>query len=336
MELWRIIVCCAFLISSCHGIGVPKLRIGDLVAASDVIATAYVDEVKDQGPAVVMFRGHALAARKYAAEVNVLSSLKGSVSSHLSVTYNLPEMFVGYRGLQLGIRTIFLKRNGGELNLADPYHPDMPAVVGARSHDASGDYVSAVEQGMLGVIASPTTTNEKLEILRFDYALPEGASTITALKLGLTNSGDEDLVQRIEGELIRFGDLSELPNVVSLLLSDSAASNERVWLLYIIGNEITSARAIPSLQRLLRSANDAGREAAAQALWHIATPSAVPILAAALEDPDQSVRFYAVRGCADIARESGWGGPGEAEFHEHEQQYLEHWKSWAKSSQKRQ
>jgi hypothetical protein len=309
---------------------VPNLRVADLVAASDVIAIAHVDEVKDEGPAVVIFRGHAMAARKYEAEIDVLSSLKGSVSGHLSVAYSLPDIFVGYRGLQLGIRTIFLKRNGSEFDLADPYHSDMPAVAGAPAHDASGDYVTAVEQGMLAVIASPTTTNEKLEILRFDYALPRGSSTVVALKRGLTNSGDEDLVQRIEGELIAFGDLSELPNVVSLVLSNSGTSNERVWLLYVIGNKITNSHAIPLLRQLLHSANDAGRVAAAQALWHIAAPAAVPSLAAALEDPDEAVRFYAVRGCADIAKELGWGRPGESEFQEHEQQYLDHWKTWAK------
>jgi HEAT repeat protein len=78
------------------------------------------------------------------------------------------------------------------------------------------------------------------------------------------------------------------------------------------------------------------REAAAQALWHIGHPAAVRSLARALEDPDGLVRFYAVRGCADIAQEVGWGGPGESEFQEHEQQYLAHWRSWAKTFQAQQ
>jgi hypothetical protein len=43
------------------------------------------------------------------------------------------------------------------------------------------------------------------------------------------------------------------------------------------------------------------------------------------------VRFYAVRACADIAAEAGWGGPSESEFHERQQKYLTHWEGWVKS-----
>jgi hypothetical protein len=50
-----------------------------------------------------------------------------------------------------------------------------------------------------------------------------------------------------------------------------------------------------------------------------------------LEDPDEKVQFYAVRGLSDIANEYGWGGPGETEFHEHAQKYLTHWQEWAKN-----
>lgn len=325
--------CCALFISACRGIGVPNLKIADLVAASDVIVIAHVHEVKEEGPAPpVLFRGQAIAAHKYVAEGEVLSFVKGSISGHLSVRYNLPDLFIGYQGLRPGVRAVFLRRSGNTFDLADPYYPDLPAVSPVPPADASGDYVSAIERGMLAVIGSSSTTAaEKSEILRFDYTLPRTKSTILALRSGLANLGDEDLRQRMEGELINFGDLAELPNVVSLLLHNSATSNQQVWLRYVIGNKITDPVAIPSLRRLLDSNDSAAREAAAQALWHIAAPAAVPSLASALEDPDESVRFYAVRGCADIANEFGWGGPSESQFRQHEPEYLDHWRMWAKS-----
>jgi hypothetical protein len=337
-QVRHILLGCSLFISACHGIGVPNLKIADLVAASDVIVIAHVGEVKEEGSApLVLFHSQAIAAHKYAAEVDVLSLLKGSVPDHLSVRYSLPDTFIGYQGPRPGVRTIFLRRSGNAFEIADPYHPDLPSVTPGPLAYAPGDYVAAIEQGMLAVVASPSTTSsEKSEILRFDYALPRNKSTIVALKSGLVNVADEDLRQRIEGELISFGDPAELPEVVSLLLRNSATSNQHVWLLYVIGNKITDPLAIPSLRRLLDSNDSATREAAAQALWHIAAPAAVPSLASALEDPDEAVRFYAVRGCADIAKEFGWGGPGESEFQEHEQRYLEHWRGWAKTYQAQQ
>ena len=70
---------------------------------------------------------------------------------------------------------------------------------------------------------------------------------------------------------------------------------------------------------------------AVEALWHIADPNTVPELLRSLQDPDEQVRFYAVRAFADIANEPGWGGPGESEFRNRQQEYLEHWQEWAKA-----
>jgi hypothetical protein len=326
-------MCCAALASRCHAVGVPNLKIAQLVALSDVIVIAQVYEVRDAGPAApVSFRGQLLASETYVADLDVRLTIKGFAPRHLSVKYSLPNTFVGYQGLRQGTRAVFLRKKGNEFDLADPYHPDLPATTEAGLALAQGDYVAAVEHEMLAVIASSSTdATQKSEILRFDYALPRGDRTIDALKSGLTSAGDEDLRQRLEGELVHFGDTSELPNIVSLLLRNAAAINQRVWLLYVIGNNVTDPLAVPALQPLLGSTDNQMREAAAQALWHIGHPAAVQSLARALEDPDVSVRFYAVRGCADLANEFGWGGPSESEFQEHEQRYLAHWRAWAKT-----
>jgi HEAT repeat protein len=330
------LLCSLGFASACHAVGVPNLKISELVAASDVIAITQVYAVKERGAAApIPFRGQLLDAEAYIADLNVLSVIKGSVSGHISVKYSLPDTFIGYQGLREGTRIVFLKGRGNEFGLADPYHPDLPATRGARLAYGSEGHSEAVEQEMLAVIASPSTTaGQKSEILRFDYALPSGSSAIDSLKSGLTSVVDEDLRQRIEGELVRLGDTSELPNIVLLLLNNSATSNQRVWLLYVIANYVTDPLAIPALQPLLGSTDDPIREAAGQALWHIGSPAAVQSLAKALEDPDQSVRFYAVRGCADIAKEFGWGGPSESEFQEHEQRYLAHWRAWTKTQQR--
>jgi hypothetical protein len=122
-----------------------------------------------------------------------------------------------------------------------------------------------------------------------------------------------------------------LPDVANLLLTHTASVDQRTWLLYVIGNRVKDRRAIPALEPLLRSGDSSIREAAAEALWHIADTAAVPELVKSLHDPDEQVRFYAVRALSDIANEPGWGGPGESEFHERQQEYLTHWQNWGKT-----
>jgi hypothetical protein len=186
---------------------------------------------------------------------------------------------------------------------------------------------------MLAVVASPTTSfEEKSEILRVNYALPHTNDVIAAFREALSSAAEPDFRQRLQGELIYFGDVHELPSVAQLLLSNLATKSQKGWLLYAIGNHVSDRRAVSALKPLLRSSDESIREAAVEALWHIADPASVPILAKSLTDADEQVRFYAVRACSDIANETDWGGPGESEFHKHQQKYLSHWQQWAKST----
>jgi hypothetical protein len=323
------------LVSVCRAVGVKNLRIEDLVKTSDVIAIADVVEVRAVGPAApIAFRGQQIPAEAYIAELATRVSIKGSIPNRMSVKYELPTSFIGYQGLRRGTRMVFLRKDGAGYTLADPYYPDFPATASESAPAfGSGDYAAMVVDAMLAVVASSSATAaEKSEILRVDYVIPSSKAAIGAFKSALATAKEPELEQRLQGELIRLGDIGELPSVAHTLLNSLATDNQRVWLLYVIGNDLTNPRAIPALQPLLRSTDNSIREAAAQALWHIADSAAVPSLAKALEDPDEQVRFYAVRGCADIAGQVGWGGPSESEFHEHQQKYLTHWEDWVKSS----
>jgi HEAT repeats len=330
----RILLLCAVFARLCPAIGVRNLRIEDLVKASDVIAVADVAEVKAVGPAAPLtFRGQQLPAVAYAAELIVRASIKGAIPSHMLVTYKLPTSFIGYQGLRPGTRLVFLRKEGTGYSLADPYYPDLPATAPESTAGfETGDYAAIVVHEMLAVVASSSTTSaQKYEILRVDYVIPTSNEAVAAFKRGLATAREPELTQRLQGELIRLGDISELPNIAQTLLNNLATDNQRVWLLYVIGHDLRNPHAIPALQLLLRSNDNSIREVAAEALWHINDHAAVSNLAMALEDPDELVRFYAVRGCSDIANELGWGGPSESEFHEHQEKYLTHWEDWVKS-----
>ncbi|KAA6462102.1 hypothetical protein DYQ86_10815 [Acidobacteria bacterium AB60] len=317
-----------------HAVGVPRFEVKELVNSADLIVIVDVTTVRTMGAgAPLPFGDRLLPANRYSADLSVRSTLKGRPLEEVSVTYELPEEFVGYSGLREGIRMVFLRRDNGQYHLANPYYSNFPASRELASREAqSKDISEVVLSKMLAVLASPTSTaSEKREILRVDYALPSNDETTAAVRKGLSDSSDRWLSEKLRGELIRFGDLSQLPEVANLLSHDLATQDGRGWLLYVVGNCIKDPRAVPAMEPLLHSPVDAVREAAVEALWHMAVPAVVPALVAKLDDPDEKVQFYAVRGLSDIANEYGWGGPSEGEFHDHREKYLSHWRAWAGS-----
>jgi hypothetical protein len=335
--VWVVSIISLILTNRSDSIGIRNLRLEDLVSASEAIAIAEVGHAKMIGPSPpIVFRGHPLQSEQYSCDVAVRQIIKGRLPGRFVVKYSLPISFVGYQGLHPGTRLVFLRREGDSYSPADYYYPDFPAVPmqtaieGSQSEEE--DDTRIVANAMMAVIRSPISSlAEKSEILRVDYALPAGPEVIAALREGLANTHDSDFEQRLDGELLRFGDIGVLPDVVRSLMTDSASDSEKVWLLYVVGNRLKDPRAIPALRPMLKSSDSSLREAALEALWHISDPTAVHDLAQGLHDADERARFYAVRGLADIAKELDWGGPSESEFHEHEQKYVTHWQDWVQS-----
>ena len=329
-----VLILAGFWCCQSQGFGIPRFKLDEAVNEADLIVVAEVKQGRDLGLGKpVQLRNEMLAAEAYSADLSVARTIKGPALREISVTYALPLIPVGYTGLNRGIRMVFLRRDKNEYHVVNPYYSSFPATLEPpEENTASGTPVQVVLTNMLAVLASASTSSsEKYEILRVDYALPSNDETIAALQKALSVSADPELSEKIQGELIRFGDLGQLPAAANLLLRNSAPPNERQWLLDAIGNHVKDARAVPALARLLTSPDDSVREAAVEALWHIGAPAVVPALAEKLQDPDEKVQFYAVRGLSDIANEYGWGGPSEPEFHEHAQKYLTHWQEWAKN-----
>lgn len=333
-SIWFVVLLAGMTCSS-YAAGVPHFTIERVTEEATLIVVGDITEIKDLGAAQpLQFRGQWLQAEAYAADISVRRTIKGPISDHITVSYSLPIVFNGYHRLQPGTRMVFLSGQGKILGLADPYYTDFPAVPDAvDSETPSLDPAASVLGEMLRVLESPqVSTSEKYQILQVDYALPANGETVKALKRALISStNDPEFAEKVQGELIRSGDFSELPNIANLLLEGTATQSGREWLLYTIGNHIKAPQAVPALRSLLRAPDDSLREAATQALWHINDRSTIDLLIKSLDDPDEKVRFYAVRGLSDLVNEVGWGGPSESEFHDHQQKYGAHWKEWAKS-----
>lgn len=181
---------------------------------------------------------------------------------------------------------------------------------------------------MAAVIASDNTSpEEKTQMLQISYALPPNNDVIDALRKGLVNTNESELRQRLQSEVLRLGDIEELPEVARLLLTSSVSPNQKTAFLYVLGNSIKDSAALPAVESLLTSGDRSIRAAAMEALWHIAEPKATKALVSGLEDPSRDVRYYSVRGLAEIAKQSQWA-PSISEFQQHERRYLNHWREW--------
>jgi hypothetical protein len=175
----------------------------------------------------------------------------------------------------------------------------------------------------------PLSPDDKWEVLTQSFAIPDGNKLfLDDLLVGLRNTSDPDLHRRIQAELISRNDISELPDVCGALLADSISVNQKPVLLYVIAQHLRNEKAVPALTQLLQSHDPEVRVASAQSLWHIAAASSISALTEALSDQNSDVRYYAIRGLADVTGEQQWG-PSPAEYQEHETKYRQHWLDWA-------
>lgn len=119
--------------------------------------------------------------------------------------------------------------------------------------------------------------------------------------------------------------------VETLLHGYDAASHDTIHNLeYSIAEGVRDERAIPALGQLLNSSHAEVRRAAASALRHIGSWSAVPALSPVLWDSDRESRYYAVIGLAEITKQDEWRPLMDA-FASNEGYYLAHWRDWART-----
>jgi hypothetical protein len=303
-----------------------------------VIAIADITGIHEQGRMSVDVEGNRLSAVAYRADLKLFQALKGDCPVNFSIEFYTPTEFVGYPGLNTGLQMIFLKRSGETLLFTDRHYPTLPATKRAEPKGSDLDVSNALDSvvATLGaVLASPTAApSAKWEVLRVAYALPSSSSFMSSLRLASASATDPELKYRLVAELIARGDLADLPEVGELLLTHALTDTQAQRMLYVIANKLNDPKAVPTLRQLLRSGSTAARRSAAEGLWHVANSATTPDLVRALQDPDTDVRYYAVRGLADINREPAWG-PSVSAFRENEAKYLTYWLDWANPARKK-
>jgi hypothetical protein len=324
----------AVLVWEAQGTLVPEMDPARLCDTADLVIVGRVRARHQQGWTTIQAGNSALDARLYAVTVDVEKYLKGAPAGEtVGFTFALSDTPVGHKGIQVGQFGIyFLSRTEEGLRVLDPYYPSLPAAPGAPPFH--GKLVDSVATELAHVFVSSDTSVQsrwtRWEAVRALETLQTGSAT-AGLRVA---AGDKEPLVRVwaMAALLKRGDISMLEQIEKLgrIPPDPHVQNLTAHLGFAI-ERVKDMRAIPSLGRLLHSADVNIRRGAAGGLRNTQDKAAIKPLTEALHDTDREVQYQAVIGLAEITGAPSEWSPASATFEKDPNKYLDYWRDWAKS-----
>jgi len=316
---------------------VPQANVPALVKASDLIVVGHADQVQIQA-----------AGETFVVWVDRVIARTATPPGRLPVQLSLPASGLGaVENGQYGI--FFLRQQGGTYTAADPYHPALVAAPGGKQSTAVASVpLTGTANELTRVLTTPAATLIGLrDPSAAQHLYWEAASALETIPSDITgpslqsiaSSGRTQAALWAVAVLIYTGDANDtasraanyLAPVQADLLKPGPDESAAVAKLAVsIQAKVNSPNAVPILATLLGSTEMVVRRGAANALARIATPEVIaPLATTALNDPEQDVRYYAVRG---LAQASGAAVPTMPSFYANEAQTLSYWRNWAKTN----
>jgi FOG: HEAT repeat len=299
----------------------------DLVVAGRVLTLTQISVATVELPGQMPYR-----TRRMLAAVEVRRILKGQNPGQVvSFEYDTVEDVISQRYTRLAkdqYGIIFLSR--GEKRYEIPRGTNGIVIASPSSPLPQGTPLEKVVSEVAYVLLSSTTSDGEKGLA---FIVLQGTKTpqvrtvyrqVAASKTGLRYSA--------MAMLLSWNDLSVLPEVVSILMSDQkeVTIEQRRKLTVSIPYGITDPKAIPLLSELADAADPLSRASALEALGQINDPRVLDPLARGLDDKDQRVRYHAVRGLAKVTGDEIWFGGWESYIKE-EKRLLEYWRNWAQT-----
>ncbi|ACK51508.1 PBS lyase HEAT domain protein repeat-containing protein [Methylocella silvestris BL2] len=256
---------------------------------------------------------------------------------------------------QYGIFFLGRRGKGGAYSAADPYHPALVAAPG-QSLAASPDALAGVAGALASVLTAPAATlidpvkgvqglvtaapADQAQYVY--YAAAQALATIPYPEAGLALkaiAASDQLPARLWAMYVLFSmdealddeEKADYVRSVAPILADPGTLGfSASKLANAIDAHVDSPELIPALTVMLGSNEVAVRRAAASVLSRLAAPEvAAPLAKTALNDSDESVRFYAVRGLALL--QDPTTAPTLATFDAKQSELLQQWRSWARA-----
>jgi len=309
---------------------VPMMELNKLSEKGDVIVVASVADVREIGPTTVTVPAGNFAAMMYTARLQVEKVLKGRTEGPtLNFRFAYPYARLGYGSVSTGQFGIFFLRMAEEgWVLVDPYNPMGPAVAGAP--ESEGTPLDRVIAEIAYLFTSPSATFAMRQQAEIDLLPVVTAKSTAALKLA-TRDPNREIRAIGMGMLFQRGEISMLETAAKMLLDPQQTlnRNEVSVLATGISEGVNDPKACPILTKLLDCRYIEIRRAAAAALGHTRSQSAVQPLCGALQQGDRDVQYEAVIGLAGITGTVGDWAPSVDRFRKDPQSFVDHWLQWA-------
>jgi HEAT repeats len=320
----------------------PAVDVPALVGASDLIVVGRAGEVQIAPNS---------ASETLVVWVDRVIASAPNPASQLAVRLDLPVPGSGLGAVETGEYGMFFLRNSrenGVYTAVNPYHPALVAAPAYNRTARSSDALAGVAHELTRVLSASAAdliglrdasavqhlyweAADALETIPHKITGPElrtiAASEQTPARLWAIavslNTGDpNEVAARAPGYLaaVKSDLLKPGPDEGLAVARLAVAIQARVY----------SPEAVPVLAALLASTATGVRRAAASALADIATPDVIaPLAKAALNDREQNIRYYAVRG---LAQATGGKIPTLPLFYAEEAEMLAYWRNWAKAN----
>jgi len=306
----------------------------DLLRRADAIYAGKAVAIRDGKEDLIRVRRINLKGRWRTAEFAVDHVIRGQAADSVEIEFFESE--AGMRSvftasIPVGRRCMVLLRapreRGGPYALLDtdtrvvllsPTPPRGLVDKKTETERLEAEFGAALESNDLRIVLQAVECVELLDL--------HGRDVMVGLQKASRNE-DTSIASLALGTRITFGDVSAVPAARALLESagDSPAAVSRIGLAL---RTLTAADHTDLLKGLMGSKSVELRRGASYALRKSEGKDVLPILAAALDDPDIEVQYNAVMGIAQRVEDHGTFAPAYALFEQDPGKYVDYWRKW--------
>lgn len=314
--------------------GLASASVADLTRKSDVVCVGIVSSLTANGTATVFSGGNSYTVDVKLATISVDRYVKGTDGPAITTeVYNAQNLDLEGQDVLVGQRGIFfLKDKSGTT-----YKPTLrefvfaPALATAPASGAQD--VDGVMAELSQVVASSSASladrQLAIYILGETLQLEYQAAAMSSLR---DEAGKTASPVRVDAAvvLLQNDDVSAVDFVADRVLQTSPpldGTTQQHINTALLGR-LKNPLAIPALIRLLGSTDATVRRGAAASLRRTQSQGALePLARTGLEDADQTVRYFAVMGLAELVGDYQHG-PAITVYRQNESMYLDYWRTW--------
>lgn len=330
-HFWKSALVCIFLALPAHGIPIPVVSLASVVEGSDLIVVGQAFETHAGQETKEVFENRQVSGRFVHGKIRRAKTLKGTfVASELEFEVFIPDFLADIERIPLDVsRVFFLRQNQGKWTFTTLYRFCIIGIVSDVVVQPDSDFDKVLDSIGAVVLSGMSSTDEKLQAIYELRGINEDRVR-RVLRIAINNPEPRIQVSVVV-DLLLLGDITALAKAEAALSQPKSALPSYLLhnLAYAVSVGIRDPKAIPLLEKLMKSPYPEARRGAAQSLGKTDSDAAIKAVVVGLRDADLEVRYETVNALATITRQSEWTASLPS-YRGNEAPYLKHWREWAK------